>query len=57
MKTLSSRSIEDCLRVYRRLNEEDIGPTAVFMRRCLTIDPASRPSALELLEDEWLKDA
>lgn len=54
---LSSRSIDDCLGTYRRLNEEDIGPTAVFMRRCLTIDLASRPTAFELLEDEWLKDA
>jgi len=54
---LSSRSIDDCLRTYRRLNEEDIGPTAVFTRRCLTIDPASRPTVLELLDDEWLKDA
>jgi len=49
-------SIEDCLRPYKVLDEQDIPPTATFIRKCLTIDPRARPSALELLDDEWLKD-
>ncbi|PAV15003.1 serine kinase Sky1 [Pyrrhoderma noxium] len=29
--------------------------TAAFIQRCLTVDPRLRPSAVELLEDSWLK--
>ncbi|KAL1939579.1 hypothetical protein VTO73DRAFT_9890 [Trametes versicolor] len=31
----------------------DLEATRAFMRRCLTIDPACRPSAAQLLEDAW----
>jgi serine/threonine-protein kinase SRPK3 len=50
-------SIERCLRPYKVLDEQEIPPIAAFIRRCLTIDPSARPTALELLDDEWLKDA
>jgi serine/threonine-protein kinase SRPK3 len=50
------RSIDECLRFYRLLDEAQIAPAAAFIQRCLTIDPDVRPSALELLNDEWLRD-
>ncbi|KAH7910212.1 kinase-like domain-containing protein [Hygrophoropsis aurantiaca] len=56
IKKLSPRPIEDCMRIYNVLNEEDIPAAAAFARRCLTVDPGARPSALELLDDEWLRD-
>lgn len=31
----------------------DLEATRAFMRRCLTIDPACRPTAAQLLEDAW----
>jgi serine/threonine-protein kinase SRPK3 len=48
--------IEKCLDTYKRLKPGELRPAADFMRRCLTIDPVTRPTANELLEDEWLKD-
>ncbi|KAG0701388.1 hypothetical protein DFH29DRAFT_852589 [Suillus ampliporus] len=51
---LFPNSIESCLRTYRSMDEKVILPAAAFIRRCLTIDPRARPTALELLEDEWL---
>lgn len=50
-------TIENCLRLYNVMEEKDIPPAAAFIRRCLTIDPRARPTALELLDDEWLKNA
>ena len=38
------------------MDEKEIAPAATFIRKCLTIDPRARPTALELLDDEWLKD-
>lgn len=49
--------MESCLRAYKVMDEKDIAPAAAFIRKCLTIDPHERPTALELLEDEWLKNA
>lgn len=57
VKELAPTTIETCLRVYRTLDEKEISPAAAFIRKCLTIDPSARPSALDLLGDEWLKDA
>jgi len=37
-------------------NDEDLKQATVFIRRCLTIDPALRPSAAQLLSDIWLKE-
>ncbi|KAG1744912.1 uncharacterized protein EDB91DRAFT_1345806 [Suillus paluster] len=49
--------IESFLRTYHNMDETDILPAAAFIRRCSTIDPRARPTALELLEDEWLTNA
>ncbi|KAI9058589.1 kinase-like protein [Trametes sanguinea] len=35
------------------LGAQDFRQTAAFIRRCLTIDPNERPTAAQLLEDEW----
>jgi serine/threonine-protein kinase SRPK3 len=56
VKKLYPRSIEDCIAHYKRVDDNDIAPAATFIRRCLTIDPSARPSASELLQDEWLSD-
>ncbi|KAG1818704.1 kinase-like domain-containing protein [Suillus subaureus] len=53
---LIPQAMESCLRAYKVMDEKDIAPAAVFIRRCLTIDPHARPTALELLDDEWLKN-
>ncbi|THH09943.1 hypothetical protein EW145_g1655 [Phellinidium pouzarii] len=36
-------------------NKDELNRTHAFLRRCLTIDPRRRPSAVELLTDSWLK--
>jgi serine/threonine-protein kinase SRPK3 len=54
---LFPQSIESCLANYLVLGEDEVAGIAGFMRRCLTIDPSARPTASELLEDNWLKDA
>lgn len=56
-KDFRHMSIEDYLRSRETMGERDIGSAAAFIRRCLTIDPSARPTALELLGDEWLKNA
>ena len=38
------------------MSEEDASSTAAVVRRCQRLDPASRPSAAELLQDAWFKD-
>ncbi|KAJ7027520.1 kinase-like domain-containing protein [Mycena alexandri] len=48
----TSRRLEDLLPKTRSPNYS----TAQFIRRCLTLDPKTRPDARELLEDVWLKD-
>ncbi|KAG2146239.1 kinase-like domain-containing protein [Suillus clintonianus] len=54
---LIPQSMESCLRAYKVMGEKDISSAAAFIRKCLTIDPHARPTALELLDDEWLKNA
>ncbi|KIM44308.1 hypothetical protein M413DRAFT_433710 [Hebeloma cylindrosporum] len=54
VKQLFPRTVEQCIAHYNRVADKDIAPTAAFIRRCLTIDPSTRPSASELLRDEWL---
>lgn len=55
IKEPSPHSLEDRIADYKHINKADIGSAAVFIRCCLTIDPSVRPSALELLDDEWLR--
>ncbi|KAJ7725188.1 kinase-like domain-containing protein [Mycena metata] len=47
----TSRRLEDLLPKTKSPNDS----TAQFIRRCLTLDPQTRPDARELLEDVWLK--
>ena len=35
------------------MDDADIRAVGAFVRHCVTIDPAVRPSASQLLEDEW----
>ena len=37
------------------ISMDEAASAAAFMRRCLTIDPSERPTAVELLEDKWLE--
>ncbi|KAF8072141.1 kinase-like domain-containing protein [Lyophyllum atratum] len=53
---LIPQPIEDCLATYKHVDKNIITPAAAFIRRCLTIDPAARPSASDLLQDQWLRD-
>ncbi|CDO69817.1 hypothetical protein BN946_scf184803.g15 [Trametes cinnabarina] len=43
------------LHVRRCFSQEDLQAIFRFMRRCLEIDPEKRPTAEELLRDEWLR--
>lgn len=54
---LIPQAMESCLRAYKVMDEKDVAPAAAFIRKCLTIDPRTRPTALELLDDGWLKNA
>ncbi|KAG1901461.1 kinase-like domain-containing protein [Suillus fuscotomentosus] len=54
---LIPQAMESCLRAYKVMDEKDIAPAAAFIRKCLTIDPHVRPTALQLLDDEWLTNA
>ncbi|EMD35517.1 hypothetical protein CERSUDRAFT_53540 [Gelatoporia subvermispora B] len=49
-------ALELLLRAHGTISEAEAKEAAAFMRRCMSIDPATRPSASELLEDEWLAD-
>jgi len=40
-----------------RLPDEELEGWNVFMLRCLKIQPESRPSAAELLQDPWLHES
>lgn len=47
--------------IAERLAERDVSPAeiggaAAFIERCLAVDPQTRPTAAELLQDPWLSD-
>jgi hypothetical protein len=46
--------LENCITDYKHINKADIASAAVLIQCCLTINPSVQPSALELLDDEWL---
>ncbi|EMD35518.1 hypothetical protein CERSUDRAFT_116256 [Gelatoporia subvermispora B] len=48
-------SIRDILHRNPALTEHDTADAEHFIRRCLTIDPKMRPTARDLLSDDWLK--
>ena len=49
-------NFEDILYGLGTVQADDVPGVAAFMRRCLVLDPASRPSELQLLNDKWLED-
>jgi serine/threonine-protein kinase SRPK3 len=49
-------NLEEILYGLGTVQEDDVPGVAAFMRRCLALDPTSRPSALQLLNDKWLED-
>jgi len=49
-------SIEHVLYSIGTVQAEDVSCVAAFIRRCLVLDPASRSSAVELLNDKWLNN-
>jgi serine/threonine-protein kinase SRPK3 len=49
-------SLEGLLTFTGAVSPSDIPHIAAFLHRCLAIDPAARPSALELLNDPWFSD-
>ncbi|KAH0835718.1 kinase-like protein [Lanmaoa asiatica] len=50
-------SIEQALRNYEILPEDEVQSAAEFIRACIHLDPGARPSARELQLHPWLKDA
>lgn len=40
----------------QKYSTDDVLQLERFMRRCLAIDPAERPTAEELLKDPWLAE-
>ena len=40
----------------KQVSDADARSAAAFIKRCLALDPAARPSVTELLQDEWLRD-
>jgi serine/threonine-protein kinase SRPK3 len=49
-------NLEDIICGLGTVQADDVPGVAAFMRRCLALDPASRPTALQLLNDKWLED-
>jgi serine/threonine-protein kinase SRPK3 len=49
-------NLEEILYGLGTVQADDVPGVAAFMRRCLALDPALRPSALQLLNDKWLED-
>ncbi|KAJ3572328.1 hypothetical protein NP233_g3166 [Leucocoprinus birnbaumii] len=46
--------ISDFLKQLSLLDEDEVMGATNFILRCLTLDPKLRPTAQELLEDDWL---
>jgi serine/threonine protein kinase len=49
-------SLLEALLRYNVSTEPDAVSAANFMKRCVAMHPSDRPSASELLLDDWLKD-
>lgn len=48
--------VEQALSNYKILLPEQIEPAAQFIRKCIRLNPEDRPSAQDLLMDDWLDD-
>ena len=46
--------LESLLTESRNIAEKDIASTAEFLRTCLAVNVANRPTAFEVLEGEWV---
>lgn len=46
--------IEKAFATYKVLTERQCEQASAFIRACLTLDPAERPSATQLARHEWL---
>jgi serine/threonine protein kinase len=49
--------IKSAISNYDVLAEDDIASAAEFIAACLSLDPASRPSAHDLMYHPWVRDA
>jgi hypothetical protein len=49
-------SLHEALIRYNVLTAPDAVSAAKFMQRCLAMHPSERPSAAELLLNDWLED-
>ncbi|KIP06099.1 hypothetical protein PHLGIDRAFT_73196 [Phlebiopsis gigantea 11061_1 CR5-6] len=47
-------TIEEALRNYKVLTEEEIRPAAEFIRSCVRLDPSERLTAEEIVQHPWL---
>ena len=47
-------TLEKAIANYNVLRPDDVGPAADFIRACLHLDPALRPTAAELAEHPWI---
>ena len=54
MRISVPRGLDRILGEFKLVDDEELPRLASFMGRCLTLDPASRPTAQELLKDPWL---
>ena len=52
---LKSYSLEGIFYALGKIPADDVPNAATLIRRCLTLDPAAPPSALELLNNKWLE--
>ena len=48
-------SLEQAIANYKVLRPDDIGPAAEFIRACLHLDPALRPTSAELGLHPWIQ--
>lgn len=46
--------LEDFFQCLKVLDEDEIPGAVDFIQKCLTLDPKLRPTAQELLKDDWL---
>lgn len=48
------QSLQSATDNYQPLEREESKKVVRFLLRCLELDPAKRPTALELLSDPWI---
>lgn len=48
-------NLDDLLKESGKLSDEDVPPTASFLRSCLAIKPTNRVSAADVASSAWIK--